>query len=84
MVAVMDTALPASEAVALRTKVERIKRLSQRAQPSEGADFVQYELLIEDPGAMARIAFADDGSDKARELVDLVDAISETGSHWRD
>lgn len=78
-VAVKDSTTLATGAAALRAKVERIKQLSQEYHP-EGADFLHYELLIEEPGSQAIISFADDGSDKARQLVALVNAIATAGS----
>ena len=74
--AVKDSAgLAPAASVALRATVDRIKSLSQEHRPV-GADFVRYELRIEEPGSQATISFADDGSDKARQLVELVNTIS--------
>ena len=74
--AVKDSAVLAPAAsVALRATVDRIKSLSQEHRPV-GADFVRYELQIEESGSQATVAFKDDGSEIARQLVELVNTIS--------
>ena len=73
--AVKDSNAVVPTTTPLPAMVERIKRLSREYHP-EGADFVHYDLQIEDSGSHATISFTDDGSEKAQELVKLVDAIS--------
>jgi hypothetical protein len=70
-----STGLAPDASVAFRAMVDRIRSLSQEHHPV-GADFVRYELRIDEPGAQATVSFADDGSDKARQLVELVNTIS--------
>ena len=74
LVATKDAATPES-AAACRATVGQIKNLSRGHCPV-GADFIRYELVIEDSGSRETISFADDGSDQARQLADLVSSLA--------
>jgi hypothetical protein len=76
---VLDSkSLSAENEAALRSVLERMQRLLP-ANQAAGADFVHYEILIEEPGAQQILLFADDGSDKARQLVELMNQIVAMG-----
>ena len=75
-VAVKDSAQLASpDSAALRTTLVRIRKLA-REHRAVGADLVNYELLIDDSGSQAVVSFADDGSEEAQQLVQLVNTLS--------
>jgi hypothetical protein len=70
-----STRLTPAEAATLQATLEKLKSLVREHRPV-GADFVKYELLIEDSGSKETVEFADDESDKAQQLVQLVNTIS--------
>jgi hypothetical protein len=70
-----STRLTSAEASTLHTTLDKLKSLADEHRPV-GADFIKYELLIEDAGSKETVTFADDGSDKAQQLVQLVNTIS--------
>jgi hypothetical protein len=80
LLVVLDTkSLSAEKEVALRAVLERMQRLLPLDQAA-GADFIHYEILIEQPGVAQQILlFADDESDKARQLVELTNKIVAMG-----
>ncbi len=75
IVAVKDTGVHAITAGTLIQNVDRLRRLSENQHP-EGADFIHYEVLIEERGTQELIKFADDGSEKARGLLEVVNTIA--------
>jgi hypothetical protein len=80
VLAALDTkSLSAEKEAALRDLLERMQRLLP-LDPSVGADFVHYEVLIEEGGAQQTLLFTDDLSDKARELVELTNQIVAIGA----
>jgi hypothetical protein len=64
-----------AEEAQLRPLLNQIKELAQKHQPV-GADFVRYELSVKDAGSETIVSFADDGSDGARELMELANIIA--------
>jgi hypothetical protein len=76
---VLDTkSLSAEKESALREVLEHMQRLFP-LDPSVGADFMHYEILIEEGGAQHTLKFTDDSSDKARQLVELTNQIVAMG-----
>ena len=65
----------AADGARLRPLLNQIKALAQKHQPV-GADLVRYELSVKDSGSETVVSFADDGSDTARELMELADKIA--------
>jgi hypothetical protein len=64
-----------AESAQLRPLLDQIKDLAEKHNPV-GADFIRYELSVKDSGTQTVISFADDGSDTARQLMELANKIS--------
>ena len=72
--------LDAAERTAAPDLLRQLGALLPRERPA-GADFQRYEILVEDAAAAAprSLAFADDGSDPAQKLVELVNRLVALG-----
>jgi emfourin len=67
--------VPPTKAAELRATLDQIKRLAEHHRPV-GADFLRYELSIDDSGSRLALSVADDGSDSSRHLVELINRIA--------
>lgn len=70
--------LSAEKQKTVREALDRLKQQSRDHRP-EGADFIKYELLVEDAARQHTVSFSDDGSEKAQQLVKLVTEIANAG-----
>jgi hypothetical protein len=82
LVVLESKSLSADQEAALRAILERIQRALPLA-PAVGADFVHYEILVEQGGAQHSLVFTDDFSDQARQLVELTNQIVSIGGKPR-
>jgi hypothetical protein len=72
VLAILNVAtLGAESQTATRASLERLQALAREHRPI-GTDFMRYELLLEDSKGQQTISFADDGSQTAQKLVELV------------
>jgi hypothetical protein len=72
---ILDTkSLSAEREAAVRGVLGRMQRLEPSTR-AVGADFIHHEILIEEGGAQQTLSFVDDGSDKAHELLELLNTI---------
>jgi hypothetical protein len=82
LVALESKSLAADQEAALRAVLERMQGLLP-VKPGVGADFVHYEILVEQGGTQRTLAFTDDLSDQARQLVELTNQIVAMGAKLR-
>jgi hypothetical protein len=79
VLAIVDTQqLRGEKTKTVRDALDRLTQLALKHHPA-GADFVRYELLVEDAGKTSTVSFSDDGSETAVQLTKLVNAIAEAG-----
>jgi hypothetical protein len=79
VLAIVDTQqLGAEKTKTVRDTLDRLTQLARKHNPA-GADFVRYELLVEDAGKSSTVSFSDDGSETAIQLTKLVNTIAEAG-----
>jgi emfourin len=82
LVALESKSLSADQEAALRALLERMQRLLP-LEPGVGADFVHYEILVEQGGTQHTLVFTDDLSEQARQLVELTNQIVAIGGKLR-
>ena len=67
-------ALGAEQQAAALSALDRLTQLVRDHHPV-GADFIRYEILIEEAGRRRTLSFADDGSENAAQLVKAAQSI---------
>lgn len=66
--------LPGPAGAAIREALAALKSQAADFHPV-GADFLKYEVTVENDAANQSMTIADDGSEKARSLIAIIDKI---------